>query len=684
RFYTTEKYRKKILLQDRAAVEAFSEIYFPFSEMDNVAKSINESWSYYGEKPKENFIRCTVYKKDGTIESLGTSDAISMQWNTSNISSYRTYTYLKKLAVPNLEPGDIVEYEYLTHQSGVGGVIDRIELADKYPILALEVSFEVPKWVIFEQKQLNTTSILSAPQNTFNDDKNFSLKLDSVNKYKEEMWTYESMDFPAIRYFARYYPPRFSAPLTMSATLQKIIARDFFYNKSIKENLFYAKKIKARIKKVRKKTDDEKTVIALAYNYFRYLVNTDAISGKLYDPLNQKQDGVSDPLFCSVLLTALSGSGIPCKQVCYVPKNKGTIQQAYSPYEFNYALKAGAKDSVYLFNFSNNSVYDQVPEDCSNIANYNFSSGKCYRKTRFHSILFFNPTFFVLPLVVYATESAVRSSKRKKDLLISQTPKQDFEKSIHSAEYEMNFENLPTEDKTDVKKTTTLTGCFKNDYHAVLLNPVTSREEDEKELNISVSKNTSPSIQKKTEKDLREKIKNIFNERAKELLKAELENDGYDVVDYKECKIKNSGRFSSKPEFITEENFSLSKIFNRPEENLFILNAGSILGEQITIKEADLERNNNIHFSFARKIKNSITIKIPAGFKAQNLSDFNFSVDNATGCFISTATQTENTIKIETTKIYKLDYVSKEDWNKMVEWLDAAYHFTQKKLFFRK
>ncbi|MEO6167133.1 MAG: hypothetical protein ABIO46_11040 [Chitinophagales bacterium] len=98
--------------------------------------------------------------------------------------------------------------------------------------------------------------------------------------------------------------------------------------------------------------------------------------------------------------------------------------------------------------------------------------------------------------------------------------------------------------------------------------------------------------------------------------------------------------------------------------------------------------NSNYVGSFSlplpRTLTYQVTIDLPAGYKAEGLEALNNNVYNLTGSFVSTAKVDGQKLIINVAKTYKTDFVKKEDWLKMVEFLDAAYNFTQKKIVIKK
>lgn len=87
---------------------------------------------------------------------------------------------------------------------------------------------------------------------------------------------------------------------------------------------------------------------------------------------------------------------------------------------------------------------------------------------------------------------------------------------------------------------------------------------------------------------------------------------------------------------------------------------------------------------FPRAFENEIVFTIPEGFSVSGLDKLNKKVENETGGFTSTAEVQGNQLVIKTLKYYKNYYEPNTNWNKMIQFLDAAYQFTQEKVLLKK
>ncbi len=116
----------------------------------------------------------------------------------------------------------------------------------------------------------------------------------------------------------------------------------------------------------------------------------------------------------------------------------------------------------------------------------------------------------------------------------------------------------------------------------------------------------------------------------------------------------------------------------------YILEAGKLVGGQITLEEEDLQRQKDIYMSYARTFDYEVRMKIPTGFTVQGLDEFNHNIDNATGSVKSNATLSGKELIIQFTKTYKNSFENASNWDLMKAFLIPAADFTEKQLLLKK
>jgi hypothetical protein len=102
------------------------------------------------------------------------------------------------------------------------------------------------------------------------------------------------------------------------------------------------------------------------------------------------------------------------------------------------------------------------------------------------------------------------------------------------------------------------------------------------------------------------------------------------------------------------------------------------MGGQLQIRKEERTRSFDIDVRYPRKLRWQINLTIPAGYTVEGLEGLKTNVDNEAGAFISTAAVNGNTLTIDIQKIYKQKNISKDKWQLMLDFVDAAYNYSQK------
>ncbi len=169
-----------------------------------------------------------------------------------------------------------------------------------------------------------------------------------------------------------------------------------------------------------------------------------------------------------------------------------------------------------------------------------------------------------------------------------------------------------------------------------------------------------------------------------EKIKTEIEGEYMGQIENLEYKLLNSGRFEQNDTLQYSEMFTLKGNYLKKAGNNYTFDIGKFLTSQLEIKEDEYIRDYNIYQNHPRSYKTHIEFEIPSGYSVTGLDKLNKNIKNETGSFISSAEIKGNLLVIHTSKEYYNYFEPKENWLKMVEFLDAAYQFTQEKILLKK
>ena len=115
-----------------------------------------------------------------------------------------------------------------------------------------------------------------------------------------------------------------------------------------------------------------------------------------------------------------------------------------------------------------------------------------------------------------------------------------------------------------------------------------------------------------------------------------------------------------------------------------ILEIGRFIGGQVALEKEEMEREKDVYFDYARSFYNEISFSIPEGYRVVGLEKLAYNIDNETGGFVSSAEVVGDKLYLKSRKFYKHHFVEAEKWPLMVEFLEAAYKFSQEKILLKK
>ena len=657
--------RRKIKLNDIKAVQEFSVFYY-----ENALK-------------KKESVGFRIIKADGTINKVDLSESVEVKANEvpsiyqSNYSNDKSF---KKIAIPNLVVGDIIDYFYTTEnkylQEGIVSFSPFIfRLCREYPIVKQKFYYNVDKGFKVSFRTFNNAPEIKegdAGVNKYGKAKEhiktYSLEDENRDKYNTEYWKSSYLSDPTVKFQVNFVPKAMVSKTELLVTDEALVNKPFDL-KEIQKRVTRLtgsvtvdlSPIVSYIKKYHKTVTDPIKVSELAYEYLRYYFFNNIYFGYYSSYLSYKyEDGdelpVKDYMFTNSLIELLKKLKVDCEYVIAVNREYGKFEDVLLTQELITGVKV--KDR-YFFYFTNFTSSDYIPSEILGSEAITFPPALNYDKIPYKK--------------TNITSSNFKTNNISNNLDISIN--EDFSsitidsKSTFKGATKTYFTKyaLLNEDyfDADKKKFDPLYEENKKKY-----NPKTNR----------VSKNTQFKLDEESRKEEAEKKEKI--EKKYDKLK-EYYKDDYNISKYNQFKLVSDGRFIETPDLIVEENFNSEDFINKTCRN-HIFNIGALLGKQLELEKEDLERNSDIHLSFPKSINYSIKIKIPNGYVVEGLNQLNTNIDNTMGSFISKVKEESGFIIIETTKNYKVLNANKNDWKNFVDFLEAAYDFSQKKVVFKK
>lgn len=688
RKYTTtvrikEYIHKRIRLQDKNALDEFSTFYYVTMGRDGMAEY-------------------KVIKANGKEIDVDMKNAIEEETDIPAIYKpiyYRLGIKYYKIAIPDLEVGDIIDYtinstiNWDMKEQGIGFTPFIFSLANNYPTMYQQYRFVMADGMKVKFRAFNGASNLKmdAKASVFGEKESYVAyyMLDrDREKTTEERWSYELRSTPSVKFrvimLADNDPD--SKALGMATVDRTFIDLGDVYNRFVGAALYRTTTVNTLVayttEYISKKRNDgelknDDDIIRECYYclrkvflemYYKGPVHSDLekyMTGKkLYKKVlaQEKKDGeqkeeredeirINSVVFATSLRMSLAAQGIQSELFVYMPRRLGAWRDAVFLDELDFVMKVKSKRRNYFLEAFNNFDAFAAP--------YSYLEG-----VEGYSIAYDAPDRY------YRTPG----------------PVSNYADNVDRQEYVVNFNDAM--DIIKVERTTSLMGLEKSSRIGIAnLDRSYLSKDFEKYYNLpgqkSKKKKDEEVIDMETSTGYDNPDKDEKAKERKELMEKQIK-EIFDLDKYNDFELINDGRFGDSAMLEYKETFSLKKHVSKAGKN-YILEVGKLIGGQIKLEQNEMtNRQTDIWLANARMIENNIIVNIPAGYTAEGWEDLNISVDNESGSFKSTAKVEGDKLIITTQKIYKKNFDKKELWPNYVAFLEPAYKFSQSKVVLKK
>ena len=645
----TSGIRKRIKLLDQAAVKEFSEFSFKDKFYSNKGM--------FALRKGTNTIGIKIIKADGKEVE------VDVEKNAKEVDKE------KKIAIANLEIGDILDYYYYSVEPfksilEFGFEPEESPLGDVYPTMDMKLEFNTENDFFVNFNTYNGAPELKEIPTGSGGERKYELIAKDIAKNEFPRWFYPLAELPCYKFqvfFARSGKFEKRADAFLSEK-EKIIKRTVS-----KEDIFnyYDDKFRADgdlgeindfLKGKTFSSDEEKVREVYYFSrhafFTKYLEAVIVNQANIFYPFELYKNPIffqSEESFIRYFMAFLKKNNIDYDIIVGTPRYNGSIDDLLIQKNVNVLLKVNTKTPMYMEYFSPFTSADQF--------NYNLENTKAF---------------------------ALQVSKGKKIVdadkitLPSSTYQDNVSKITSDVAINVDFTGL------NVKKISSYFGHLKESEQSDKFYFFDYVYED-------YAKYGTPKLMdlvrnKKKQEQYQKELDAIINkqkDQQKEAFKKSTA-DEYDFeIDDHKLTIKSTGRFGKKSPLVYEEDFAIkNNLIKKAGEN-YLIEIGKLITSQIEIDKKEKERKNNIYMVYPRSFENEITVEIPAGYTVAGLEKLNKTVENETGGFVSSATVNGSKLIIKTNKYYKNYYEPNSNWNKMIQFLDAAYQFTQEKILLK-
>lgn len=628
--------RRRIKLIDRDAVNSYSSFYFRIGSSNDGA----------GIK---------IIKQNGTVQDVSIRNAVYVEDNRDVPSTFAPYigkastyrdkskshvTYYK-VAVPDLDPGDIIDYGTIFYDDNTVKKMSYIEFdpiyfvcTREYPVIAQKFEIDTD-----DKSFVNSKSTMGAPafKETGNGNVDYTWEDRNREKMSDTRWVNSLVELPMIKFQIVFSRAENRSDLFIGdkGELKQNISPEELAKKM--NNLYnrldgsmYYNFARAYLKQISATDLRDDDFIQKAYYILRHI--------SYY-----RANGFSSELFASCLTQCLDLKKIPYDLIVTSPATLAKPENIIFRTEPEWMVRVKNK---YIFNatiFSN--PYDFKEE-------------------------FLNTPAYIISLGKYPTATPVTLPASIAD------------------------ENITTNTITAMMDTATrnmnvilqkaITGLSKQYYNTPALIYTTALDDDHR------SYGGEDDVRNGMKGDALEAYETRLRERKKEdkinkleYMKRELEDDYDNLTAYTEFTLNTDGRTWRKQELNYSNKFELGDMVKVAGDNLLVSVPG-LIGDQLWVSQDERKREVDAYMGFPRSLRNIINFTIPAGYKVVGVQNLNMTLDNEVGTFAVQASVENNTLNILVKKLYKQATVKKESWPGLLEMMDAAFNFSQKKILLKR
>jgi hypothetical protein len=633
-----EKVRFKIQLHDRNAVEAFSEIYFRYSS-------------------KEDGFLARIIKPGGEILPVNLKEAVELE-STGDIPEFFKSFFDQtsgaesryyKVAIPNLEPGDILEYAAYTKSkldvrgSGFVEFDPQYEICSKgYPAMYNEIDIETDNKSFFKSLSLNGAPEFKKENAEDKDFFRYVFTDRDRGVEKDVNFVNRFLVYPVVKFQVIYANSEnvkglliggkgelkngFSKDELALKAWENYVSAGNWYDPRNPVNMLLASCL-----------DDLKRLGAKEWNDQQYTRNVFyLIRNRVVFRSNYLNDRVFAYLFANLLLR----HDIKSELVISSTNTIGKLKDILFDDEIRYAVKVG--DQLY-FNCTDHSLPGELVQTL--VGNEAYIIGEPDRKTHAQTI-----TPFTLP------------NTAAKDNAITYT--------INSS-MSADFNNVL------VARTSAYTGLVKTNNIGNAMRLTTYMLDDYKSYE---GESPTEKMKAKEQDEYDRSVKAIKEEYKKakpDYVKEGLEKEFQQKIKFRDFKIASDGRTEKKKNLVFTEEFELPGQVRKAGKK-YLVNLTGLIGPQLQVKKDQRERKYDINVGYARTISWVINFKIPEGYTAAGIAELNSQVENETGKFSCEAQEEGGTVVCKITKTYKTATVAKDKWKDMLAFIDAAYNTSYK------
>lgn len=628
--------RYKILLQDEAAVQEFSTFYL--KGHDRVA--------------------FRIIKPNGKILDVDPDDAVELKSGITIPTFFRNsflYTETeKKLAIRNLEKGDIIEYVMESHATSetintapwfvnifiptprfrtVAG--RELILRSKYSKVKHLIEIDIP-----ESLYLNVKSYNGAPEfedkgllEEGEDLKRYELLVEKMDKRKDEIFSEPNRVNPWFRF--KIWDIRGSM-IYRSADLNG--AQAGIVNSEVSETR--VKRACYQYMNRVMSSDDVKDLFLAFQREARYYSGSDVTRfvqtnyTEMHDFIceGKDEDFRVDPYyFVGLFSRACIKEGLKFEVVFGSPRSEGELEDVNAFEDFDMALRIyDERESKwhYVYPFSYYSKYNE--------RNYHLAGQEAY---------------------------ALSYSSKFEECELSKIDVPPYEH--HENVYKEKINIKPQEDfsSTHIAFKTRMSGEFRTRHADWALTPF--------DYDLESSKSNRPSSLERKLDEFKDDIEPILYRHRKER-RENIYNSFFEIDKFKLFKVINHG-MDEDEEMVVKEAMLVTDLFKKVGNDYYVFELGRVIQNEIHLDPEDFDRKGDVFVNYACTYGYVVDIQLPNGYVMSERDRFEMTIENEAGSFHSSFKELKGgKVRLVIERVFHKAFYEKEDWDLLVEIIEAG------------
>jgi hypothetical protein len=661
-----ETLREVIKINDKAAVDEYSEIEFT---------QIEKKFGFHVDNTTKIFVGIRIIKPNGNIKDVDPDEVVY----TRNESTKKDV----KLAIPDLQAGDIIDYFIAKRQSmerfmNTGNVLEyTFPLYGDAPVMHYSIHCEIGKNFAIEYRCYNGAEDFKKSKSEEGDNILDLVKKNIPANTESDLWTAPYRQSPIIRVNvlvgytgkdANRYNLRAPGMVYSNQSADEFIQDEKNTIADIKRVHTTYLEVNMRVLRMgdilnyfekvmknKKNMSPDSLLNEMYYMYrFKQLLMVDESWGVDFVFTKNGWYSIRNRLVCDFAIF-LNKPEINNQLILLTPISKPAMNEVMDIDELSFLLISKG-EGARIFSF-------RTPYTLPNYLAYDFENAKQAVTIFTKGPNEFNPKNFEEGRMDMPGTTADKNARIEK-LAISLTP---------------DLANLQT------IRNTTLRGHYKEDVQTqlILFEDLHNAERKAFGLEPVIEQMTKNKRTKKYGEELKAAFDQVRSKQKDDFITEAKDWFEQEITDLTNYKVDNMGVRHTSPDFIYSSEFKIGGLIKKAGNNL-ILEVGKLQGSPLKINADQRKRTLDIYMPFARSLQTEIVFQIPDGYTIEGVSSLNKKVENETGHFTAEATSDGKTVTIKISRAYNHSFEPAANWDKLLAFIDASNEWTNSKLLLKK